>query len=193
MSVGEARGGKPSSAGPIGVAAVAVVGALGMALVSLFDPADAPPAAPPSAVVDTSDSLSPAAISPAPGGPPGSAMPGAANDQAPGQSSGSRPELGVEIVVKFRDDAKIKDIIDTFWKDQAAGRRKFEAFKAARPEFAALSLDRVTYSNELVLIPVAPLPAPDRMPAMRALAAKISGTADISYAEPNMTAHPGDK
>ncbi len=116
-------------------------------------------------------------------------MPGVANDQAPG----ARLNMGVEIVVKFRDDSKVKDIIDTFWKDEAGARRKFDAFKSGRPEFASLTLDRVTYSNELVLAPSSPIAAAERMPVMRALAAKLGGLADISYAEPNLTAHPGDK
>lgn len=186
MSVGEARGGKPSSAGPIGVAATAIAAALGMAVVSMFDSPDAPaplPAASPA--TQTSD---PPASGFAPEAQPGG-MPGIANDQAPG----ARPDLGVEIVVKFRDDGKVKDIIDTFWKDQAAARRKFEAFKSGRAEFASLALDRVTYSNELVLVPSAPLASAERMPAMRAIAARLGGLPDISYAEPNMTAHPGDK
>lgn len=183
MSVGEARGGKPSSAGPIGVAAVAVAGALGMALVSVLD-TDTQPALP-------SGDASPQStgVIAQPGQPGPGAMPGVANDQTPGAG----PDMGVEIVVKFRDDAKVKDIIDAYWKDAASARRKFETFKAGRPEFATLTLDRVTYSNELVLVPSAPVAAAERMPAMRALAARISGVADISYAEPNMTAHPGDK
>jgi len=187
MSVGEARGGKPSSVGPLGVAAIAVVGALGMAVASAFDPDDAPAsvAGSPSIVEPTS----PPQTLPAPDAGP-SGMPGVANDQAPGAA---RPDMGVEIVVKFRDDAKVKDIIDTFWKDQAGARRKFETFKSGRPEFASLTLDRVTYSNELVLVPSSPIAAAERMPAMRAVAAKLSALGDISYAEPNMTAHPGDK
>ena len=186
MSVGEARGGKPSSAAPIGVAAIAVAGALGMAVVSALDTTNAPSPLPAASTVAQPGGQTAPGV--APGAQPGG-MPGVANDQAPG----ARPDLGVEIVVKFRDDAKVKDIIDTFWKDQAAARRKFETFKAGRAEFASLTLDRVTYSNELVLVPSAPLPSAERMPAMRAIAAKLGGLADISYAEPNMTAHPGDK
>ncbi len=97
----------------------------------------------------------------------------------------------MEIVVKFKDDAKVKDIIDAFWKDQASARAKFEALKARRPEFANLRLDRVTYSNELVLVHEGGLPSDQRLAAMRATAAKLKNMGDISYAEPNMTAHPG--
>jgi hypothetical protein len=100
-------------------------------------------------------------------------------------------QLGMEIVVKFKDDGKVKDIVDSFWRDQAAARAKFESFKARRPELANLKLDRVTYSNELVLVHEGG-PSPDRrVAAMREIASKLKGVADISYAEPNMTAHPG--
>ena len=86
----------------------------------------------------------------------------------------------------------MKDIIDAFWKDQASARAKFDALKARRPEFANLKLDRVTYSNELVLVhDGSAAPAAQRLPAMRGIAAKLKDVSDISYAEPNMTAHPG--
>jgi len=99
--------------------------------------------------------------------------------------------MGMEIVVKFKDDSKVKDIVDTFWRDQAVAKAKFETWKANRPEFAKLKLDRVTYSNELVLVHDGSAPAAERLPAMKAIVAKLAGIADISYAEPNMTAHPG--
>jgi hypothetical protein len=120
--------------------------------------------------------------------PPQGAVPGVAFDQAP--ATGPLKQ-DMEIVVKFKDDGKIKDIIDAFWKDPASARAKFDALKAKRPEFAALKLDRVTYSNELVLVHDGGAPADSRLAAMRAAATKLGGAADISYAEPNMTAHPG--
>ncbi|MND09732.1 hypothetical protein D3C83_332800 [compost metagenome] len=49
----------------------------------------------------------------------------------------------------------------------------------------------MTYSNELVLVDDGGAPADRRLAAMREVAAKLKGAADISYAEPNMTAHPG--
>ncbi len=111
-------------------------------------------------------------------------------DQA--QGSGGTLQQGIEIVVKFKDDRKVKDIVDAFWKDQPAARAKFDAFKQGRPEFANLKLARVTYSNELVLAPEgAPVPPAQRMSAARDLVAKLKGAADISYAEPNMVAQPG--
>ena len=123
---------------------------------------------------------------------PGSSIPGVAQAPAavttPGAGAG---QVGMEIVVKFKDDAKVKDIIDAFWKDQTSARAKFDALKARRPEFANLKLDRVTYSNELVLVDDGKAPAAQRLPAMRGIAAKLKDVSDISYAEPNMTAHPG--
>jgi hypothetical protein len=118
---------------------------------------------------------------------PGSAVPGVAFDQTP--ASGAQG--GVEIVVKFKDDAKVKDIIDAFWKNQATARTKFEAFKAGKPQFAGLKLDRVTYSNELVLVDAGNAAPASRIAAMREIAAKLKSHPDISYADPNMTAHPG--
>lgn len=102
-------------------------------------------------------------------------------------------QTSVEIVVKFKDDGRVKDIIDAFWRDQASAKARFEAWKATRPEFAGLRLDRVTYSNELVLVhDGSALPA-QRPAVMRAIAAKLGAAADVSYAEPNMTAHPGEQ
>ena len=123
----------------------------------------------------------------------GSAIPGVAQAPATVTTPGARPapQVGMEIVVKFKDDAKVKDIIDAFWKDQAAARTKFDALKARRPEFANLTLDRVTYSNELVLVHDGGAPPAQQLPAMRGIAAKLKDVSDISYAEPNMTAHPG--
>jgi hypothetical protein len=94
---------------------------------------------------------------------------------------------GVEIVVKFKDDAKVKDIVDLFWRDQSAARTRFAAFCDKRPEFDGLRLERVTYSNELVLVPEG-----GRAPAaVRAIARALAANPDISYADPNMTAHTG--
>lgn len=106
-----------------------------------------------------------------------------------GGPAAAAPDM--EIVVKFKDDGKVKDIIDSFWKDQPSARAKFETFKAAHPEFANLKLDRVTYSNELVLVHAGGAAPDKRLAAMRDLAAKLKSSSDISYAEPNMTAHPG--
>lgn len=99
----------------------------------------------------------------------------------------------VEIVVKFKDDNRMKDIIDAFWRDQNLARAKFDAWKASRPEFTALRLERVTYSNELVLVHDGSVQPAQRAAAMRAIAARLGAAADISYAEPNMTAQPGGR
>lgn len=102
------------------------------------------------------------------------------------------PGQALEIVVKFKDDAKVKDIVDTYWKNSAAAKAKFEAFKKGRPEMADTVLDRVTYSNELVLVHKGGGASPSqRLAAMRDIAKRLGAAPDISYAEPNMTAHPG--
>ena len=175
---GESRfkGAAPVAAGALGIVA-AVLG-----VVSLTGP-EAP--APVPAQIEAP--LEAPAANPAPAPEPGGALPGVQFDQAPGAAV----NMGLEIVVKFKDDAKVKGIIDAFWRDQASGRAKFEAWKAGRPEFDSLKLDRVTYSNELVLVHTGATTADARLPAMREIAKKLAGAADISYAEPNMTAHPG--
>lgn len=163
----------PIAAGALGVVA-AIIGA-----VSLTGP-DAPTTSAPYEA--------PAAgVAPAPAPEPGTSIPGVAFDQAPGGAA----NMGMEIVVKFKNDGPVKDIIDSFWKDQNSARAKFEAWKAGKGDFANLKLDRVTYSNELVLVHTGATAADTRLPAMREIAKKLAANADISYAEPNMTAHPG--
>jgi hypothetical protein len=190
MAVTEAGGtNRIKAAAPVVAAALAVAAAVagGAVLIGGNDETAAP------AAVETPT----ASIDAAPAAPqPGSSVPGVAFDQTPGASSTQPPAVGgaqlsMEIVVKFKDDAKVKDIIDAFWRDPASAQAKFNALRAQRPEFANLKLDRVTYSNELVLVHDGSAPVEQRLPAMRATAAKLKSAADISYAEPNMTAHPG--
>lgn len=165
----------PLAAGALGVV-VAIVGAISLT---------GPEAPAPTAALEAPLASEAPAVLPSP--EPGSSIPGVAFDQAPGGAV----NMGMEIVVKFKDDGKVKDIIDAFWRDQASAKTKFEAWKANRPEFANLKLDRVTYSNELVLVHTAATAADRRLPAMREIAKALGAAADISYAEPNMTAHPG--
>ncbi|MFT3722625.1 MAG: hypothetical protein QM773_03475 [Hyphomonadaceae bacterium] len=183
MAVTQVQGAPPGESWMKSIAAPAAAGALGIvaAVVGV------------SVLGSPSETSAPAGMAPsaavAPSEPPqaGSALPGVAFDQpTPGNV-----KMGMEIVVKFKDDAKVKDIIDAFWRDQASARTKFEAWKASRPEFANLKLDRVTYSNELVLVHDGSGAADARLPAMREIAKKLGSVADISYAEPNMTAQPG--
>ena len=197
MAVGDAGPvNRIKAAAPYAVAAavIAIVVGAGVAMKNGDETAtpasrDAPVEA---SVAETSVADAPAA-SPDPQAPqPGSSVPGVAQSPATVTRPGAAtPQMGMEIVVKFKDDGKVKDIIDAFWKDQASARAKFDALKARRPEFADLKLDRVTYSNELVLVDSSAAPAAQRLPAMRGIAAKLKDVSDISYAEPNMTAHPG--
>jgi hypothetical protein len=193
MAVGEAGPNRIKAAAPYAGAAAAIVVALAAgATLSNTGEAPASSAAPIETPVVTQ--AEPSVASADPQAPqPGSAIPGVA--QAPAASiPTTRPgaaQTGMEIVVKFKDDGKVKDIIDAFWKDQASARTKFDALKARRPEFADLTLDRVTYSNELVLVHDGAAPAAQHLPAMRGIAAKLKDVSDISYAEPNLTAHPG--
>lgn len=166
----------------VAAAGAAVIAAIVGGVVLTSQSGNAPlPSAPATAI----------ASDPAPGAPPpGSGLAGVQFDQAP-PTGAPGAQADMEIVVKYKDDAKVKDIVDAFWKDQASARAKFEAFKAGRPELAGLKLDRVTYSNELVLVHDGGAPTERRLAAMREIAAKLKGAAEISYAEPNMTAHPG--
>ena len=198
MAVTQAGGIKHlKAAAPVGVAALLFVAAIagGSLLASQPAPTDLASTAAGEAAAPTIDNAAPpsalATTDPAPG--PGSAIPGVAFDQVtPATTSPTiAPRVGMEIVVKFKDDGKVKDIIDSFWKDQGSAQAKFEAFKARRPEFANLKLDRVTYSNELVLVGDSGASSDQHIAAMRATASKLKNVGDISYAEPNMTAHPG--
>ena len=168
------KGAAPVAAGALGIVA-AIVGVFALTGPESPGPATAP--------FETPLSSPAPAAAPEPGG----SLPGVQFDQTPGGAV----NMGMEIVVKFKDDSKVKDIIDAFWRDQASARTKFEAWKAGRPEFDSLKLDRVTYSTELVLVHTGATAADARLPAMREIAKKLAGVADISYAEPNMTAHPG--
>lgn len=140
------------------------------------------PATLPSVIAAPPNAALPPAAAPEPG------LPGIQFNQ-PGAAAST--QMGMEIVVKFKDDGKVKDIIDTFWRDKGSAQVKFDAWKASRPDFAKLKLDRVTYSNELVLVHDGSAPATEQLAAMKTIAAKLGSVADVSYAEPNMTAHPG--
>jgi hypothetical protein len=92
-----------------------------------------------------------------------------------------------EIVVKFKDDANVKDIIDSFWKEPKAAKAKFDIFKQARPEMTAASLVRATYSSELVLAyPFETETKAQRLIAAREIAARLATVADVAYAEPDL-------
>ncbi len=126
------------------------------------------------------------AIAPPPTGP---GMPGVQFDQTPPAAG---PQRVVELVVKFKDDAKIKPILDIVWTDPAAAKARFESWKTGRPEFAKLKLDRVTYSNELVLVLADGVPAAERVAAIRDIVKALGAAPDISYAEQQATmAQPG--
>jgi hypothetical protein len=103
-------------------------------------------------------------------------------DQPP---PGAGPQRVVELVVKFKDDAKIKPILDSFWTDPATAKTRFEAWKASRPEFAGLKLDRVTYSNELVLVHADASAANTRLP--RCVRLRRSWRASPTFPMPSRT------
>jgi len=178
MAVSDAGGmSRLKAVAPMGAAALAVVAAIVGGSLLTEKPSPLPAEAPLA-------SGAPPASAPE----PGSAIPGIAFDQVPGAGAG---QASMEIVVKFKDDGKVKDIIDAFWRDPSSARAKFQAFKAGRPEFANLKLDRVTYSNELVLVHDGGAAPAERLAAMRTLASKLKNVGDIAYAEPNMTAQTG--
>jgi hypothetical protein len=180
------------AAAPAGAAAFAIVAALVVG--SIMSPRPTPPGAlplaatpqPDAAVAAVDGSSATTQVTPP---EPGSSVPGVQFDQG---APAAAPNQAIEIVVKFKDDKKVKDIVDTFWKNAPAAKAKFEAFKRGRPEMADTVLDRVTYSNELVLVHKGgAVPPAQRLTAMRDIAKRLGAASDISYAEPNMTAHPG--
>ena len=159
------------AAGAIGVIAAIVAGAM---IVTTPGEQTPPPGDP-----------SEAAIAP----PPGEQGAPSIQYQTPPGPLGQRT---VELVVKFKDDGKVKDIIDAFWRDPASAQSRFEAWKSGRPEFAKLRLERVTYSNELVLVLADGVAAADRPAAIRDIVKALGAASDISYAEQQTTmAHPG--
>ncbi len=184
MAVADVSGHGPGAnrmkaAGPTAAAIGIITSIIGVSLI-----ASAPENPAPSA-------LNPPAMStPAPASAP-DPIPGAVSIQSDEQPGQGGVQMGMEIVVKFKDDKPIKDIIDAFWRDQGTARAKFETWKANRPEFAKLKLDRVTYSNELVLVHDGSALVAERLPEMKTIVSKLAAASDITYAEPNMTAHPG--
>ncbi|MBU6318275.1 MAG: hypothetical protein KGS00_01360 [Alphaproteobacteria bacterium] len=141
-------------------------------------------------VAEAPAALSPAPPSPSPvfaQGPSPADLPGIASDQgAPANLS-----ISPEMVVKFKNDARVKPIIDQFWKNPIAARKAFLELRSKRPDLSGLTLDRVTYSNELVLVPDASSKKPMGAKEMREIARKLTKSPDIEYAEVTMTAHPG--
>ncbi len=191
MAVSDAQGAGHETngfkaAGPTAAAIGIITSIIGVSLLASSpqnpDQSSGTPAPISSVIASPSGAALPPAAAPEPG------LPGIQFNQ-PGAAASM--QMGMEIVVKFKDDGKMKDIIDTFWRDKTSAQVKFDAWKANRPEFAKLKLDRVTYSNELVLVHDGSVPAPEQLTAMKTIAAKLGSVADVSYAEPNMTAHPG--
>lgn len=133
------------------------------------------------------NSRSPSSPTAATGLPPdqqGPGLIGPAQNQAQGRGS---PELGVEIVVKFRDDTLVEEITDLFWRDQGAAQARFSSFKRRWDALSSVRLARVTYSNELVLVSAGSASPQE----MREIARRIGAMSEVSYAEPNSTAQPG--
>lgn len=109
------------------------------------------------------------------------------------KKQGPVPATSVEVVVKFKTSPAIKDITDLFWHDAAAAKRKFEALKSTMPELRGSKLDRVTYSNEVVIVHESGAASEETNRAMRDIAKKLSARPDVDYAEGDLTAHPGSK
>ena len=163
---------KARTAAPMGVAALVVLASVVSLTLTQTHPNTAP-----SGTEDVSSTS---------GGAPIPGLPTIAENQA---GVGGGVQLGVEIVVKFKDDAAVKDICDLFWRDPVAARAKFREAQPEWPAFEGLVLDRVTYSNELVLVSAGAADADTMRKAARAIQAMPA----IAYAEPNTTAQPGDR
>ena len=101
-------------------------------------------------------------------------------------------QASAEIVVKFKDDAAVKPIIDLFWTAPEAAKARFDEFKKGHPVVAMATLARATYSGELVLsFPSNAATPAERLKAARDLAARLSASPDISYAEPDFSFSTG--
>lgn len=114
--------------------------------------------------------------------------------QAPNQITKAPTAMAAEIVVKFKDEASVKPTIDLFWKDADAAKASFDQFKKNHPAVATAMLARVTYSGELILIFPSNARTPaERLKAARDIAARLSASPEISYAEPDLSFYTGSQ
>jgi len=93
----------------------------------------------------------------------------------------------LEVTVKFKDQADIAGVIKTFWTDPSSARNAFDRLKTGRPALSGATLDRVTYSDELVLHFACDAACAQRRPEeIRKLVVAVSAMPEVVYAEADM-------
>ena len=87
------------------------------------------------------------------------------------------------IIVKFSGDPVPSELGKTFRKDPEGTRARFNAWAADKPALRGLSLERASYSGELVLIG-------SGAPSMKDAIAAIEAMDNVAYVEPDYSARP---
>lgn len=87
------------------------------------------------------------------------------------------------LIVKFDGEPVLDEIAKTFRKDPDGSRAKFRDWASGKPALRGLTLERASYSGELVLTGGAGLNARDTMAAIEAMD-------NVAYVEPDYSAQP---
>lgn len=99
------------------------------------------------------------------------------------QSSPLAATATFAIIVKFRNEPEIADLGKTFRKDPEGTRAKFRAWAADKPALRGLTLERASYSGELVL-------TGSGSRDMKEVIASIEAMDNVAYVEPDYSAQP---
>ena len=90
------------------------------------------------------------------------------------------------IIVKFKDEPVIDEIGKTFRKDPDAVRARFRDWAADKPALRGLTLERASYSGELVLTGTGSRSMDEAISAIKAMD-------NVAYVEPDYSAQPSKK
>lgn len=94
----------------------------------------------------------------------------------------------LEVTLKFTDASVTAGIVKAFWSDPAAAREAFDRLKVKWPAMNPAKLDRVTYSDELVLLfPCDQACSLNRTKAGRDLVSTLAAIPGIAYVEAELT------
>ena len=126
---------------------------------------------------------------------PAIAQPQQVRPQPPAQptpvQAESYPVRRADVIVKFRADPAIDQVISTWRRDRASAEAAFAAWAAADPLFSQMTIAGCSYSGELILskeIGGGVVPAEAEVDT---LTEQIRAHSAVAYADPDFTAHPG--
>ena len=106
------------------------------------------------------------------------------NDVVSVQSTPQTADAGqFALIVKFRDEPMLEEIGKTFRKDPDGMRQKFRDWAAGKPALSGLTLERASYSGELVLTGTGSKSMKDAIAAIEAMD-------NVAYVEPDYSAKP---